>query len=48
MIRKLDNVKINKAGKSRFGVLIVWQKEFIDNQESIIKECLKFLKDERD
>jgi hypothetical protein len=24
------------------------QKEFIDNPESIIKECLNFLKDERD
>jgi hypothetical protein len=30
-IPKLDNIKINKEGKSRFGVLILWKKEFIDN-----------------
>lgn len=48
MIWELDNIKINSARKDGFDVLIVWQKEFIDNPECIIKECLKFLKDERD
>jgi hypothetical protein len=46
MIWKSDNIKINSAKKYGFDVLIVWQKEFIDNPESIIKKCLKFLKDE--
>lgn len=48
MIWELDNIKINSARKAGFDVLIVWQKEFIYNPESIIKECLNFLKDEKD
>lgn len=44
-IWKLDNIKINSAKKAGFEVLIIWQKEFINNPESIIIKCLKFLKD---
>lgn len=47
-IWKLDNIKINSAKKAGFKVLIIWQKEFINNPESIIIKCLKFLKDEWD
>ena len=40
-----DNIKIDIAKKNNFDVLVIWEKEWIENKEETIKKCKIFLKD---
>jgi hypothetical protein len=40
---KLDEEKINIANSFGYEVLIVWEKEYIDNKDFVLKKCFNFL-----
>lgn len=44
-IWEYDKNKINLAKKYGYDVLVVWEKDYRNNQEKIIKQCINFLND---
>ena len=38
-----DEQKINHAIENGFGVFVVWESDFKENKEKVIKECIQFL-----
>jgi len=45
-IWKKDEIKVKLANKYNFEVLVIWDSEYKNNKEKVIKKCLKFLKNE--
>lgn len=45
-IWKKDEIKVKLANKHSFEVLVIWDSEYKNNKEEVIKKCLKFLKNE--
>ena len=44
-IWKYDNIKINYFKKLGYDVLIIWEKDFKQNSDNIIKQCIEFIKE---
>jgi len=42
-IWKEDNIKINKAIKKGFNVKVIWEKDYLENKDKVILECLNFI-----
>jgi hypothetical protein len=42
-IWKKDEFKLNKLNNLGYEVLVIWEKEIIEDKEKILKKCLKFL-----
>ena len=38
-----DKIKINKAIKNGYDVKIVWEKEYLQNKDKVILDCLRFI-----
>jgi G:T-mismatch repair DNA endonuclease (very short patch repair protein) len=45
-IWKNDELKIQKVIERGYKVLVVWEKDYRNDKEKVIEECIKFLKDD--